>query len=160
MKSRLLFFVFIVGIALNSSATIVPFDFSWLQTVSVILIYSSAFIILFNQSTFKSTPWFNASKIGVVLTLVGIIMKVLHWPYSDLVVTVGILGAVITYIAAFMSKKTRRVNDFLKATWVTITGLSVVLKIYLFQTYWIAIASLAVLTALIITLTFTRTNGG
>lgn len=160
MKSRILIFIFIIGIALNLSATIVPLDFSWLQTVSVILIYSSAFIILFKQSTFKSTPWFNQSKIGVVITIVGIIMKVLHLPFANLVVTAGILGAMTTYLAAFMSKKNRSPHDFLKATWVILTGLTVVLRIYHFQTYWIAIASLTVLTTLILTQTFTQANGG
>ena len=160
MKSRLLFFIFITGIVLYSSAEIIPLDLPWLRALSGVIIYSSAMIILYINSTFKSTPQFNHTKIGVVITFIGMMVKILHWPFSELFVTAGIGTAATTYFVYLSRRKSKYFQDFLKATWVTLISLTIILRMYHFHAYWLALASLVILTLLVTTLTFNRTNGG
>jgi hypothetical protein len=83
------------------------------------------FILLKNGSLIKSKYW-GWMKAFIGLHLIGIVFKILHWGFADLIHLISLILIGITYTLHFIGKDKKHPLDVLKVAWVlvaTIGGL-------------------------------------
>ncbi|AXP82930.1 hypothetical protein CJ739_3871 [Mariniflexile rhizosphaerae] len=76
------------------------------------------FLMLLFNGTFIKTRYFKIAKLFIAIILIAALLRILHWEYNRLIMTVGFIGIVITYTLSFLNKPIKKRLDFLKLFWV------------------------------------------
>jgi len=81
----------------------------------------SGFILLLINGTFIKTRFFKISQGFFALILIGAVLKILHWTtYSNLIMIIGIIGIIISYLLSFLKKPIKKRLDYIKLSWVIV----------------------------------------
>lgn len=92
------------------------------ETLTNLGAYSSSIfglVFLLRNGTFRKTIFFNIAMLLFCITTLGILFKISHWPGSVQLLTIGLIGIVITYLVRFVKKPNKSRQDYLKFLWVT-----------------------------------------
>ena len=74
-------------------------------------------------------PYFQMILGFLCILIIGILFKFSHWPYSNFILNIGLLGFPITYIIRFGRKQHKKVLDILKVLWVTLIFIMLIFNI-------------------------------
>ncbi|MES2622288.1 MAG: hypothetical protein V4615_15665 [Bacteroidota bacterium] len=87
-------------------------------------------ILLFRQGTLtKSRSFFQLTVVLLGLTVLGAIMKIMHWPFANLILLIGLIGIPTIYSFHFFKKAKKHRLDILKFCWVTVCYVSAIFLI-------------------------------
>lgn len=87
-------------------------------------------LLLYNGTIFK-TIYFIIILFFLCIAIVGVVFKIMHWPWANILVLASILGMLVTYAIRFFKKQEKRRFDVLKLLWITtllVGTLCVILK--------------------------------
>ncbi len=77
-------------------------------------------ILLLKQGTLtNSKPFFQLILAFLGLTLIGAMIKIMHWPFANLILIIGPVSIPIIYSIHFFKKQDKHRLDILKFAWVT-----------------------------------------
>jgi hypothetical protein len=80
-----------------------------------------ALILLLRQGTLvNSKPFFQLILVFLGLTVIGALMKIMHWPFASPILLIGLVCTPIIYVLHFLKKHSKHRLDVLKLTWVII----------------------------------------
>lgn len=74
--------------------------------------------VMLQNSTIIKTNYFKIVLFCAVLIVLSMILTVMHFPYYNTVLTISLLGILITYLVWFYVKKTKQLLDILKLLFV------------------------------------------
>jgi hypothetical protein len=78
------------------------------------------FCMLLLNGTFIKTKYFRILKGVIAIIIIGVVFKIMHWKYDRLIIIMGIMGIMITYLFSFLNKPIKKRLDFLKLAWVIV----------------------------------------
>lgn len=114
--SCIILFLAIVGVVLNA------FLPGRLPTnVTTVFLYAAdimAVNYLYRFGRFAYTRWRNVLFMLLALGFAGILFRLQHWPYANVILSLPNLGIPVIYTIWFFGKKNQTTNDFLKLLWV------------------------------------------
>ncbi len=84
---------------------------------------------LLYMGTFVKTKYFRFAKGMFFFVLIGMVFKITHWGYSDILMTIGLIGVLVFYAMSFIQKPFKNRLDYLKMTWVIV---AILYKLLLF----------------------------
>ncbi|MGZ4077141.1 MAG: GldL-related protein, partial [Bacteroidia bacterium] len=61
--------------------------------------------------------------------IIGSMLKVMHWPFGNLIITAGLTAIVFVYTIRFIKKVTKKQLDILKLLWLMVFCFAAVFKI-------------------------------
>ena len=67
---------------------------------------------------FIKTKYFRILKAVIAIIIIGVLFKIMHWKFSNLILPLGFIGVIITYLLSFLNKPLKNRLDFFKLTWV------------------------------------------
>lgn len=77
------------------------------------------FVFLMRNGTFHKTVYFKiALALSFVITI-GAMFKIMHWPGSNIMLTLGFSGMIVNYGIRYIKKPTKVRLDYLKLLWVS-----------------------------------------
>lgn len=80
----------------------------------------TGFIMLIRNGTFIRTKYFRIFRGFFAIIIIGALFKIMHWKYTNIIMIVGFVLAVITYVLSFLNKPIKKRLDYLKLLWVVI----------------------------------------
>lgn len=79
----------------------------------------SALYFLIKYGTLVTNKFYRTLiKFGVIVSVVGAMMKIMHWPFADELLIIGLISTPLVYSIFFLKKETKSGLDFLKLAWV------------------------------------------
>lgn len=88
-------------------------------------------ILLLSYGTFyNSKPYFRFALGCYFIIVIGVMLKIMHWPMSNIFLSIGILSVPLIYFIFFIMKPKKKLLDYLKALFVITYYLAVCLKIF------------------------------
>ena len=87
-------------------------------------------IMLVKNSSLTKTIYFRYISFLIAIVIVGAMFKIMHWPGSAIILTIGLIGIPSVYLFRFIKKPIKRQLDIMKLVWVItayITALGVTL---------------------------------
>jgi hypothetical protein len=85
--------------------------------------------LLISNGTIMNTIYWRLILRFLVVTLVGVVFKIMHYAYADLILTVGLSSMALTYLVRFIKKDKKARLDFFKLLWVVSASISCILII-------------------------------
>lgn len=82
--------------------------------------YLSGFLLLLMNGTFIKTKYYNYTFIFISMLLLGLLLKINHWPLSNLLIITAYIGIVTFYTISFFKKTIKKRLDILKLVWVSL----------------------------------------
>lgn len=93
------------------------FGFNVVTTGNGLAEFAGFFLVLRNGTILRTIYW-DIIKLCFAVVLVGVFLKIQHYPFSDIVLATGLLGVAITYAIRFLNKKQKMRSDVIKLLWV------------------------------------------
>lgn len=125
------------GIANNTQLLKILFSITLLVLVSTIIIEENSFLsfvsaglnvfwycIIFKHTTIRKTVYFRIMLIFLAMLLPGALFKSEHLPGASALITISILGIIITYIIRTFKKKKQVLLDWIKLSWLLATAIT------------------------------------
>ena len=84
--------------------------------------------LLLAESKIYNTKYFIFLFIGIIIFMVGLHFKILHWPYGNTILVFSILFIFITYGVRFLNKKQKNLLDFTKFLWILPAGAALIFR--------------------------------
>ena len=79
-------------------------------------------IMLLLNGTFIKTKYFKIAQGIVVVIIIGVLLKIMHWTiYVNLVIVMGLIGIVLSYFLHFAKKPFKIRLDYLKLLWIIVS---------------------------------------
>ena len=75
-------------------------------------------IMLIRNSSLTKTIYFRFISFLIAIVIVGAMFKIMHWPGSAIMLTIGLLGIPSVYAFRFINKPIKRQLDIMKLVWV------------------------------------------
>ena len=156
MNKNNVFYFFLIGSLLTVVCSLMSIHYfnnwnaeEWLDRGWSIFEISGV-VLLLSNGTLVKTKYFVVLCIGFIVLLVGVLFKIMHWPYSEFILLFSVLLICIVYLFSFLNKNQKGVIDFLKLAWVVIRFLGSFFIIYRFVSYHILIVPHLLLVIMII----------
>ena len=99
----------------------------WTQ-VGLAISEFTGFLMLIRNGTFIKTKYFRIFKGVFAIIIIGVLFKIMHWQYSDVIIIIGFVLAILVYFFSFLNKPIKKRLDYLKLFWVVIAYTGAVLK--------------------------------
>ena len=109
-----------------------------------------ALLLLMRNGTIYKTIYWRIIQFSFVLTVLGAMFKVMHWPFAGPMLFISFLSIVLTYAVRFINKKEKRRLDILKFIWVLSYYTGATLIIQHWGPYEVAYFSLGILWLMVI----------
>jgi len=77
-------------------------------------------ILIRNGTLLKTHPLYQLILFFFGIAIIGNLFKLQHWPYSNVILVLGLLGIPIIYAIRFIKKQNKNALDLLKFIWVTV----------------------------------------
>ena len=107
------------------------FESGWIFLSSGLSIVNFlGFIMLLKNSSLTQTIYFRYVSIFIAIIIFGSMFKIMHWPGSAIILTIGLIGVPIIYLIRFINKPIKNQIDIIKLAWVVIayiTALGVIM---------------------------------
>ena len=120
--SLIIIFVFLIAGLIGNLLSY--FDYTTYESITSIvngIARGIGIILLIQHLSFKRTrPYFQLFLGFMCIFIIGILFKFSHWPYSNIILTMGLMGLPTTYIIRFIKKQNKKRLDILKVLWVTL----------------------------------------
>ena len=87
-------------------------------TTTIKIIQLLAIVGIIKDGTTIRTIHFRFIQIGAALYIVGLMFKVMHWPFAMEIGAVALSLGMFSYVVGFMNKKSKTKLDVLKVCWV------------------------------------------
>ncbi len=84
--------------------------------------------VIFKRATIRKTVYFRIMLVFLALLLLGVLFKLEYLPGASLLLTVSILGIILTYVFRTLKKRQPGLLDWLKLSWL-ITAATIYLGI-------------------------------
>lgn len=87
-------------------------------------------ILLLRNSSLTKTIYIRIISFLIAIIIIGAMFKIMHWPGSAIMLSIGLIGIPIVYSFRFIKKTVKQLLDILKLAWVvtiTIIALGVTL---------------------------------
>ena len=68
-------------------------------------------------------------RLALVLLIIGALFKIMHWPYSLILIFTAVVTLVLLYIIRFLNKKSRNKLDYVKLGIVVLWSIGYFLKV-------------------------------
>ena len=75
-------------------------------------------ILLIRNSSLTKTIYFKFISILIAIIIFGAMFKIMHWPGSAIMLTIGLIGIPCVYTFRFINKPTKLPIDIMKLIWV------------------------------------------
>ena len=108
----------LTGLFLYNFTTVSNSDF--MLSIGLWLIEIPGMFLLLYNGTFLRTRY---SRIAIGLTAVmimGVLFRIMHWSFQNILLFIGCVGIVFSYVLHFVQKPIKKRLDYLKLTWVFI----------------------------------------
>ncbi len=92
----------------------------WLHRGVIVAGIAGVFMLLMN-GTFIRTRYFNMLKGVFAILVLGALVKMMHWGYDNILMTIGFAGIVVVYFLSFQKKPVKKRLDYLKLAFVIVT---------------------------------------
>lgn len=92
---------------------------NWIQ-LGLQISETAGFFMLLVNGTFIKTKFFRYSKGVIAIVILGILFRIMHWPYGQILFSVGFLGIPVCYVLSFIQKSIKKRLDILKLLWVVL----------------------------------------
>jgi len=76
------------------------------------------FVFLMRNGTFHKTIFLKIALIISSVIIIGILFKIMHWPGSNIMLTLGFSSMIVNYGIRYAKKTTKSRLDYLKLLWV------------------------------------------
>ena len=135
MKNKI-FLILILIATLIALGGIIALMLSYVETGYLFLSFGLSivnllgFIMLVRNSSLTKTTYFRFISIFIAIVIVGAMFKIMHWPGSAIMLTIGLMGIPSIYTFRFINKSVKRQLDIMKLIWVLttyITALGVIM---------------------------------
>jgi hypothetical protein len=103
----------LIGIATDQKNMYILFDFG-----SALFVITGGYLIV-KIGRFIKTTYFRLLGIGVSVIILGALFKIMHWPYTYLMLACGYCWIIILYLIYQLNNKNRRWIDWLKVLCLT-----------------------------------------
>jgi hypothetical protein len=90
---------------------------------------AAVYLLMRNGSTIKTVYW-HIIKFGLMLIMIGMLLKFTDWPYGNLFFISGLCITSVTYLIRFIIKKEKNLLAVLKLIWVMSVTIIPMLHIY------------------------------
>lgn len=90
-------------------------------------------ILLLRNSSLTKTIYIRIISILIAIIIIGAMFKIMHWPGSSIMLSIGLMGIPSVYSFRFIKKPVKQLLDILKLAWVvtsTIIALGVILHLF------------------------------
>lgn len=87
----------------------------------------AGFIMLVRNGTFIKTRFFRFFKLAFAVVLIGALFKILHYPYGNEIVAIGLICIIIVYTFSFLNKPIKKRLDIIKLIWVVVAYTNTIL---------------------------------
>lgn len=81
-------------------------------------------ILIFKNSTIRNTIYFNFILGFIAVIIVGAMFKILHWPGSAIMLSIGLFGITIVYSLRFIAKPKKVPLDVMKLLWMITSNIT------------------------------------
>lgn len=117
IKNRYFLFVFAI-IAVTDIFLLLGIELPLSGNFAVNL-FISAFILNFfsKNGTYLRTKLFSFNYPFLSMAIIGMLCKIMHYPYGSELLTISFLGILIIYLIHFLRKNPKGVTDILKLTY-------------------------------------------
>ena len=88
------------------------------------------FTYLFKESTIKGTVYWKAISGLLSVLCIGILFKIMHWAFQEVLLAISLFGIPIVYFFRFFKKDKKNIVDILKVFWVFAFGIITFLTIF------------------------------
>lgn len=95
-------------------------DSDFLLTIGLWLIEVAGMFLLLRNGTFLKTKY---SRIAMGLTglmIIGALFTIMHWSFQNILLLIGCIGIVFSYLLHFVQKPIKKRLDYLKLLWVVV----------------------------------------
>ena len=75
-------------------------------------------ILIIAESRFRLSPYFRILSLFLAIFVVGLLFKIMHWPFANQMLMVAAIGGMIVYFVRFILKKSKTLLDLLKFLWL------------------------------------------
>jgi hypothetical protein len=108
-------------------------------------------LYMYSIGTFKNSRWGRLSYFAFSAFIIGTLFKLMHWPYSGLLILSSLVAIIVTYAIHFMIKRKKKFLDWMKVFAVTIKAIASMF----WMSHWsyreeLSMASIVMLIALIV----------
>ncbi|WP_375562066.1 hypothetical protein ACE193_05830 [Bernardetia sp. OM2101] len=79
--------------------------------------------LIFKNGTTKDTFYWQIIKALLILLVVGVNFKIMHWPFAGIMLMISLLGISFTYLVRFVTKNDFSVLSILKFLWLFSAGI-------------------------------------
>lgn len=122
MKDKTILWVisFLLLASFVSGVFVVAMNYQW----EMFALYAGAagrflgLVILIRTGQFIKTKFFRLSLFFFAALLIGVLLKIMHWPGSFYFLLAGFTGVSVLYALHFIKKNKKNLTDYLKLIWV------------------------------------------
>jgi|GEM_PF-3791807 len=119
LKNRYFLFVFAI-IAVTDIFLLLGIELPLSGNFAVNLFISAFILNFFNKNgTYSRTKLFRFNYPFLSMAILGMLCKIMHYPYGSEFLTISFLGILIIYLIHFSRKNPKAVTDILKLTYFT-----------------------------------------
>lgn len=95
-------------------------DSDFLLTIGLWLIEVAGMFLLLRNGTFLKTRYSRIAMGLTALMIIGALFKIMHWSFQNILLLIGCIGIVFSYLLYFVQKPIKKRLDYLKLAWVVI----------------------------------------
>lgn len=88
-----------------------------LNLSALVFLITGIYLLLINGSFYRSQA-FRIARLGIALSIVGVLAKIMHWPFSFQLVLAGFSAMLIAYSIHFFQKANKNVLDWGKLIFI------------------------------------------
>lgn len=96
------------------------------QTATAIGRIGGIILLLREGTLIKTKPFLVLVLLSHIPTLIGAMMKIMHWPFANLILFIGLISAPVFYFLHFLKKPNKHLLDMLKMLWVVVCYIKVI----------------------------------
>ncbi|WP_025665641.1 GldL-related protein [Aquimarina megaterium] len=115
----------LIGWFLSSFTTIENSDF--LFRIGLWLIEVPGMFLLLSNGTFLKTRYSRIAMGLTALMIIGVLFKIMHWSFQNILLLIGCIGIVFSYLLHFVQKPIKKRLDYLKLAWVIVKYIGAIL---------------------------------
>ncbi|MDR1678208.1 MAG: hypothetical protein LBR81_00290 [Prevotellaceae bacterium] len=126
MKNKVLLIVWVVALIVQFLAQIyLNFETGILvDGICNIFFLAIPIYIMVIDSHLMQTIYGRILRIIIAIFIVGILFKVQHWPGAAIILSISVSALLITYLVRFITKKEKKLLDWLKVIWLSLYFIS------------------------------------
>ena len=123
MKNKHYLLILLFLYPLSELAIIIDFVkessfWSFLSYIGIIATTVFAYLFLLRNGTFIKTIFYKLTMFCWTIITIGVLFKIMHWPWALNILTVGVFGLILFYSTHFIKKNPKNRQDILRYVWV------------------------------------------